>query len=90
VTVSPPAATPQFAPIHAVTCAEYASVVGPEATPVEIEGTAVNTVVDVRDGKSTTTVPGSLADRTTGEFSIIVHEPDAPYAAVACGDIPTS
>jgi hypothetical protein len=88
--VSPPAAGARPTHIHQETCADYARRVGPDPRPVELEGTVVNSLTDVRDGTSVTTVPGSLADRTTGGFSIVVHAPNPPYAPVACGDIPKS
>jgi hypothetical protein len=54
-----------------------------------------NQLATVRDeraslvrGRSRTTVEARLSERTTGRFSINVHEQNFPFTDVACGDIP--
>lgn len=71
--------------IHDVTCAEYAAIDGFDAQLA----TVVDTLADVRDGASKTTVGlTELAERTTGGYAINVHAPASPFPVVACGDIP--
>ncbi len=74
----------QHAHVHDVTCAEYRKLKDFNAQL----GTVVNQLSDLSRGKSRSTVSASLADRATGSYSINVHEQDAPYTVVACGDIP--
>jgi hypothetical protein len=71
--------------IHDVTCAQYRRI-----TNVDQQYATVNDPLsDLRAGRSETTLGDvSLSDRTTGTYSINVHEPTYPYKAVACGDIP--
>jgi hypothetical protein len=92
VTITPPSENPQLAAIHEVLCAEYDPDIPADATLDEIFEAVSATVADelgeVRNGKLTTTVPGSLAKRITGEYSLIVHDNAPPYRPVACGDIP--
>jgi hypothetical protein len=91
-TISPPSADIQPAAIHRVTCAEYDPQI-PEGASLEqifdaVSATAEDELGEVRDGKVRTTVPESLADRLTGEYSLIVHGPSPPYRPAVCGDIP--
>jgi hypothetical protein len=71
--------------IHDVTCAQYRRI-----TNVDDQyATVKDPLSDLRAGRSETTLGDvSLSDRTTGTYSINVHEPTYPYKAVACGDIP--
>jgi hypothetical protein len=71
--------------IHDVTCAQYRRI-----TNVDQQYATVNDPLsDLRAGRSETTLGDvSLSDRTTGTYSINVHEPTYPYKAIACGDIP--
>jgi hypothetical protein len=87
VNLTPPLDASLPAHIHNVTCAEYATEI---KTQEEIEASIESTLTDVRNGESTTTVPGSLEEVTTGEFSINVHDPAKAFETVACGDIPSS
>ncbi len=70
--------------IHNVTCAEYAKIKDPGDQLLTVKTGLSN----VDGGSSKSTAAGDLAERTTGEYSINVHEAAAPYPAVACGDIP--
>jgi hypothetical protein len=94
VTLGPPSENPQLAAIHAVLCADYDPEIPDDATLDEIFEAASATVADelgeVRDGMLRATAPGSLAERTTGDYSINVHDPAKGFETVACGDIPTS
>lgn len=75
----------QNAHIHSVTCAEYEAIKDFNAQLETVEDSLYN----LDGGKSTTTVGVvKLAERTTGGFSINVHEENYPYTVVACGDIP--
>jgi hypothetical protein len=91
VTVTPPSENPQLAAIHSVTCSEYDPHIPAGASLQEIfdavSATAVTELGEVRRGKAMKTAAGSLAERTTGEYSIIVHDNAPPYQPVACGDI---
>jgi hypothetical protein len=71
--------------IHDVTCAQYQLI-----TNVDKQyATVKDPLTDLRAGRSETILPAvSLNDRTTGTYSINVHEPTSPFKAVACGDIP--
>ncbi len=87
IEMTPPARFPgasQNAHIHDVTCAEYAA--------MDDFNKQLATVVDwlssLSKGRSSTTVEQPLAERTTGKFAINVHEQEAPYTVVGCGDIP--
>jgi hypothetical protein len=94
VTLAPPSENPQLAAIHNVLCADYDPEIPKDATLDEIFDAVSADVADelgeVRDGELTATVPGALAKRTTGEYSLIVHDNAPPYTPVACGDIPSS
>jgi hypothetical protein len=80
--IEPALDLPQMAHVHRVTCAEYAKIKGIDKQILTVH----SPLADIRDGKAeASTVPGSVA---TGEFSINVHEPESPFPAVACGDIP--
>jgi hypothetical protein len=71
--------------IHDVTCAQYRRISNVD----EQYATVKDPLSDLRAGRSETTLGAvSLSDRTTGTYSINVHEPTYPYKAVACGDIP--
>jgi hypothetical protein len=74
----------QHAHIHDVTCAEYAGI----KSFNEQLGTVASGLDDLLRGRSRSTVAAPLSDYATGQFSINVHEQDAPYTAVVCGDIP--
>ena len=71
-----------------MTCAKYASITEFSAQLATVRETLEN----MRAGRSESNVfvldKGGLAARTTGGFSINVHEVEPPYEAVACGDIP--
>jgi hypothetical protein len=82
--VEPAGADSRPAHIHDVTCAEYAKITDSDAQAE----TVVDTLSSVEQGKSNSTVPGELTERTTGEYSINVHSAFIPFPAVACGDIP--
>ena len=87
IKVSPPKKFPgttQHAHIHNVTCARYRRIKGFDAQLA----TVVDTLNDLSKNVSRTTVYVPLAKRTTGRYSINVHEQNGPYTAVACGDIP--
>lgn len=73
--------------IHNVTCAVYAAEI---KTQEEIEASIEKVLDDVRNGQSTTTVPGSLDELTTGEYSINVHDPAKAFETVVCGDLPSA
>jgi hypothetical protein len=92
LTVTPPSADAQLAAIHRVTCDEYDPKIPADASLDEIfeavSATSEDELGEVRKGKARATVPGSLADRATGAYSIMVHSPSPPYTPVACGDIP--
>jgi hypothetical protein len=85
--LEPPLEGPFPAHVHNVTCAEFAAEV---KTTADIEATIVAALSDVRNGESKSTAPGSLAERTTGEYSINVHDPAKQFETVACGDIPSA
>ena len=71
--------------IHDVTCAQYRLI----TNVAKQYATVKDSLSDLRAGRSETTLGAvSLSDRTTGTYSINVHEPTYPYKAVACGDIP--
>jgi hypothetical protein len=77
----------QHAHIHDVTCAKYASMNDFDAQLATVR----ETLADLAGGTSETQVTvldGGLPARTTGSYSINVHEKPPPYDAVACGDIP--
>lgn len=74
----------QNAHIHNVTCAKYARMKSFNAQLA----TVVDWLTNLSRGRSTTHVSVPLAKRTTGRFAINVHEQNAPYTVVACGDIP--
>ncbi len=87
IEMSPPTKFPgeaQNAHIHNVTCAEYARLKGFNE---QLE-TVVDGLASLSDGRSRGEVGVPLAERTTGTFAINVHEQNAPYTVVACGDIP--
>ncbi len=71
--------------IHTGTCADYRRLKTYDAQAA----TVADELQDVRDGRSESTVyTASLAQRTTGAYSINVHEPTGDNVVVACGDIP--
>jgi hypothetical protein len=77
----------RHAHIHDVTCAKYASMNDFDAQLATVR----ETLADLSEGTSQTEVTvldGGLPARTTGGYSINVHEKAPPYDAVACGDIP--
>jgi hypothetical protein len=87
IKMSPPAkfaGEAQNAHIHDVTCAGYAGM----KSFNERLGTVVDWLPNLSDGRARGTVDAPLAQRTTGTFAINVHEQNAPYTVVACGDIP--
>jgi hypothetical protein len=84
--LDPPLDGPFPAHIHSVTCAEFED----DLTEEKVFATVVAVLSDVREGKSTSAAPGSLAERTTGEYSINVHDPAKAFETVACGDIPSA
>lgn len=74
----------QPAHVHEGTCAEYAQMSFDEQV-----NSVRDSLTNVAEGKSTTNVGLTpLASRTTGGFSINVHDPASPFPATACGDIP--
>ncbi len=71
--------------IHKGTCAEYRKLKTFDAQLA----TVVDELQDVTNGRSESTLyTASLADRTTGRYSINVHVPVGANEVVACGDIP--
>jgi hypothetical protein len=92
LTVTPRSAQAQLAAIHRVTCDDYDPKIPADASLDEIFEAVIATREDelgeVREGKARANVPGSLADRMTGAYSVIVHSPSPPYTPVACGNIP--
>ena len=87
IAMSPPSRFPgesQNAHIHDVTCDEYARMTDFN----EQLATVVDGLSSLANGRSSTTVEQPLAKRATGKFSINVHEQEAPYTVVGCGDIP--
>jgi hypothetical protein len=86
--VSPPKRFPgdaQPAAIHSAPCAEIRGRRGFE----ELSTTEVQSLTEVRDGRSESTAAKSLAKLSAGGFSISVHQPKPPFRAVVCGDIPS-
>lgn len=79
--------------IHNVTCARYARIAPKTYAPTgdqtnrQLSTVAIG-LTDIYRGRSKTAVASSLSAVTSGGFSINVHEPGAPYTALACGDIP--
>jgi Flp pilus assembly protein TadG len=84
VEVGPAGANSRPAHIHDVTCAEYAQIEDSD----EQAATVTDTLENVDEEGSTSTVRVELTERTTGEYSINVHSAFIPFPAVACGDIP--
>jgi hypothetical protein len=87
IKMSPPAkfaGEAQNAHIHDVTCAGYERM----KSFAKRLGTVVDWLPNLSDGRARGTVDAPLAERTTGTFAINVHEQNAPYTVVACGDIP--
>src|SRR3712207_2808569 len=85
VTLSTDTGERNHAHVHDVTCAEYRDM----SSYSEHFGTVVDTLRDLNGGESDTVLRGvSVADRTTGRFSINVHKQAHPYDVIACGDIP--
>jgi hypothetical protein len=85
VTISPDTGERNHAHVHDVTCAAYRNM----GSFSEQYGTVVDTLRDLVGGQSDTVVQGvALADRTTGRFSINVHNQAHPYDVIACGNIP--
>jgi hypothetical protein len=86
IEMSPPAKFPggaQNAHIHNVTCADYAAM-----TDFNKQlATVVDWLSSLSKGSSTTKVEVPLAERATGAYAINVHEQNAPYTVVACGNI---
>jgi hypothetical protein len=81
--ITPPGDELLVAHVHDVTCAEYAEI----TVQSEQIATVRAPLSDVRDGTSTSTVPGSS---TEGGASINVHRSAERFPVVACGDIPGS
>lgn len=69
---------------HDVSCAAYRRMkeFGDQLATVS------DTLESLADGRSTSTVGVPVKKRTTGRYSINVHEPESPYPVVACGDVP--
>jgi hypothetical protein len=71
--------------IHNVTCEQYRRMNSFNDQLATVE----NTLETLHEGQSDSTVSGvSMSARTTGTYSVNVHEPAHPYKVVACGDIP--
>jgi hypothetical protein len=87
ISLTPPTDASMPAHIHKVTCAEYEAELD---TVEEIMASIQSFLTDVRNGESKSTVPGSLEERTTGEYSINVHDPARASETVVCGDIPSA
>jgi hypothetical protein len=85
ITLGPASDAALPAHIHNVTCAVYAAEI---TSAEEREASIASFLNDVRHGTSTTIVPRPLDERTTGEYSINVHDPPRNQETVACGDIP--
>jgi hypothetical protein len=87
IEMSPPSKFPgaaQNAHIHNASCAEYAAMTDFN----ERLATVVDWLSSLAKGGSSTKVAVPLAERATGTYAINVHEQNAPYTVVACGDIP--
>ena len=75
----------QNAHIHRGTCAAYRRLNSFDAQLA----TVVDQLNNLSRNRSRTVVPiPPLKQRTTGRYSINVHEQNAPYTVVACGNIP--
>jgi hypothetical protein len=71
--------------IHDVTCGQYRRMNSFNDQLATVE----NTLETLHEGQSDSTLSGvSMSARTTGGYSVNVHEPAHPYKVVACGDIP--
>lgn len=71
--------------IHDVTCEQYRRMNSFSDQLATVE----NTLETLHDGQSDSKLSGvSMSARTTGTYSVNVHEPAQPYKVVACGDIP--
>ena len=88
IKVSPPKKFPgaaQNAHIHRGTCAAYRRLKSFDAQLA----TVVDQLNNLSRNRSRTVVPmPPLKQRTTGRYSINVHEQNSPYTVVACGNIP--
>jgi hypothetical protein len=82
IELGPAVESRQMAHVHSVTCAEYAALTDLD----EQLATVQSPLADVVSGESETANISGAA--TAGGRSINVHEPNQPYPAVACGDIP--
>jgi hypothetical protein len=67
--------------IHNISCADY--------TDEKAASTIFSDLGAIQGGKLRTTSAVSLGDVRKPGYSINVHANEAPYQAVACGDIPT-
>lgn len=79
--------------IHNLTCARYARIAPKPYAPTGAQinrqlATVAVGLNDIYHGRSKSIVTSSISEVTAGGFSINVHEPGAPYTALACGDIP--
>ena len=71
--------------IHDVTCEQYRRMNSFNDQLATVE----NTLETLHGGQSDSTLSGmSMSERTTGTYSVNIHEPAEPYEVVACGDIP--
>jgi hypothetical protein len=70
--------------IHDVTCAAYR---GMSSYGARLK-TVQDTLSAVARGESETGISVDMRARTTGRYSINVHETAYPYDVIACGDIP--
>ena len=71
--------------IHDVTCEQYRRMNSFSDQLATVE----NTLEPLHAGQSDSTLSGvPMSARTTGTYSVNVHEPAQPYKVVACGDIP--
>ena len=87
IKVSPPKKFPgasQNAHIHRGTCAAYRRLKSFDAQLA----TVIDTLTNLSRNTSRTVVSVPLKQRTTGRYSINIHEQNSPYTVVACGDIP--
>jgi hypothetical protein len=87
IEMSPPSKFPgaaQNAHIHNASCTEYAAMTDFNKRLA----TVVDWLSSLAKGGSSTKVAVPLTERATGTYAINVHEQNAPYTVVACGDIP--
>ena len=79
--------------VHKVTCAQYARIAPDPRRPTPKQydaqaATVADTLNSIFGRKSVSTVYAPLAERTTGRYSINVHQASDPNMVVACGNIP--